>query len=78
MMWGPGGSGMWIGMLLSLFFFLLIIVGIGLFIWWLVGIQTRSQKPTEYGALEILKKRYAKGDISKEEFEDRKKALVAG
>jgi len=76
MMWGPGGSGMWIGTLLSFFFFLLIIVGIGFFIWWLVTIQTRSQKPTGSSALEILNKRYAKGDISKEEFEEIKKSLA--
>ena len=73
--WGYGGSGMWIGMILFWLFFLLILVGIGLFIWWLVSAQTRPQRHIESSAMEILKERYAKGEISKEEFEEKKKDL---
>lgn len=76
MMWGPyGGSGMWLGMLFFWFFFILIVIGTGLFIWWLASTQTRQQRPPESSALEILKERYAKGEISKEEFEEKKKDL---
>jgi len=40
---------------------------------WLVG-MTKAPKPEE-SALDILKKRYASGQIDKEEFEQKKKNL---
>jgi uncharacterized membrane protein len=39
------------------------------------GEQEQSQTHTE-SALEILRKRYARGEISKEQFEEMKKALA--
>src|SRR3989344_816803 len=55
-------GGSWgIGMLL---FWLIVIVGIVLFVKWVSG-QSSSQKGTS--ALDILKERYAKGEINKEE-----------
>src|SRR3989344_1527542 len=63
-------GGSWgIGMLL---FWLIVIVGIVLFVKWVSG-QSSSQKGTS--ALDILKERYAKGEINKEEFEAKKKDL---
>jgi len=68
MMWGWGG----------LFMGLLFLLFIGLIVYLII----RSAKPTsteishkENTALEILKKRYAKGEVSKEEFEKMKKDL---
>lgn len=57
-------------------------------LWWVIiigaiylGVKllTGQQSPTskEDSALEILKKRYAKGEISKEEFEEKKKGLIS-
>ena len=70
MMWGNhwmfGGFMwlFWIGILVALFFL----------VKWIV-----QQKPGEHrtgdDALDILKKRYARGDIGKEEFEQKKKDL---
>ena len=73
--WGWGSMHpMWgIGMMLMmLLFWGLVIVGVVLGIRWLVsqGKQTRSDS-----ALEILRQRYARGEINKEEFEARKKDL---
>jgi putative membrane protein len=51
----------------------LIILGLIFLIRWLVGI-TKATK-VEESALDILKKRYARGEINKEEFEQKKKDL---
>jgi uncharacterized membrane protein len=69
--YGPWGmmSGSWgIGMLL---FWIIVIVGIVLLIKWLAG--QSHHKGTS--ALDILKARYAKGEINKEEFETKKKDI---
>lgn len=69
--WGGWGIGM---MLFMLLFWGLVIVAVVLGIRWLVnqGKETRSDS-----ALEILRQRYARGEINKEEFEARKKDLQA-
>lgn len=77
MMGGGYGIG-WFGPLIMIAFWIAVIVGIVFLIRWLV-ISTRSTNQKAYhedSALEILKKRYARGDISKEEFEGKKKDLV--
>ena len=79
---GPGmmgwGYGMgWFGGIIGAAFWIAIIVGIIFLIRWLV-LSTRSgTHGTAPGdsALEILKKRYARGEIDKEEFEEKKKDL---
>ncbi|VVB85923.1 Uncharacterised protein [uncultured archaeon] len=65
------GYGMWI---IGLIFWILVIIGIVLLIkyLWESGGARREQE----SALEILKKRYARGEISKEEFEEKKKDLL--
>lgn len=73
-----GGWGMgWFGMIFMLLFWGLVIVGLVLLIKWLV--QTTRKGGTSNGgtrALDILKERYARGEINKEEFEDKKKVLT--
>ena len=51
----------------------LLVTGIIVFIFWLVK-RTGSSKPRE-GAMDIAKESYAKGEISREEFEQIKKDL---
>ncbi len=74
---GAGGFGIF-GAILSLLFFLLIVVGIIIFIYWIIKQFTpgiTSQIPSTNRALEILKERYAKGEITKEEFEEMRKEI---
>jgi putative membrane protein len=68
-MWGAWGIGM---MLFMLVFWGLIIVGLVLGLRWLVTQGRESRSDT---ALDILRQRYARGEIDKEEFEARKRDL---
>jgi putative membrane protein len=70
-----GGMGFW--MIFNMIFWLLIIVGIIFLIIWAVN-KTREveKKPKEESALDILKNRYAGGEINREEFEEKKKDLL--
>ncbi len=68
------GWGTWIGWLfMMVIFWALVILGIVYLIRSVVG--KKNEGKTE-SALDILKKRYAKGEITKEEFEEKKKDLV--
>ena len=68
-MWGAGGLVM---MFMMLVFWGLVIAGLVLGVRWLAG-QRRGAPRDE--ALEILRQRYARGEIGKEEFETRKRDL---
>ncbi len=74
--WGPGmmhygyGYG---GMFMGLLFFILIVVLV-YFVIQAITAKGRPPIPPE-SPLDILKKRYAKGEITKEEFEKIKKDL---
>ena len=78
---GPGmmgGWGMgWFGMIFMLVFWVLVIVGLVFLIKWLI--QTTSSGKADGGiglkVIDILKERYARGEISKEEFETMKQDL---
>ena len=73
---GMMGGGMGIWMFLSMVFWILVIAGIILLVVWGVRKATGGGAGrTGESALEILKKRYASGEISKEEYEDKKRDL---
>jgi len=68
------GWGMGFGWLFMVLFWALVILGV-VFIFKMISDRSR---PAEKGetALDILKKRYAKGEITKEEFERMKDDLA--
>jgi putative membrane protein len=69
MWWGAWGFGMMVMMLL---FWVLVVVGLVIGIRWLLA---QGKEPRSDSALEILRQRYARGEINKEEFEARKRDL---
>ena len=56
-------------------FWIAVIVGLVLLIRWLVQ-SARSGTGSTESPLDILKRRYAKGEIDKKEFEQKKKDLL--
>ena len=68
-MWGAWGLGM---MVMMLVFWGLVIVGIVLAIRWFAGQGERSRSDR---ALDILRERYARGEINKDEFEAKQRDL---
>lgn len=82
--WGPGmmvyGFGhSWVGYLMMILIWGVIILGAVALIRWLIqsGRGGSQAAPGGSSALEILKARYARGEISKEEFESMKKDILA-
>jgi putative membrane protein len=59
------------------FFWIALIVGLVFLIKWIVTQGRSGAAPKEDEALEILKVRYAKGEINKEEFEQKKRDILS-
>lgn len=86
MMWGyglDGGVG-WFGMVFMMAFMALVFIGgVLLLVWFLravaapygSGYQPYAPPPRGDEALEIARQRYARGEISKEEYDEIRRAL---
>jgi putative membrane protein len=79
---GPGMMGSWgmggFGMIFMMVFWVLAIVGLVFLVKWLVQAGTGQKGKVDNnssGAIEILKERYARGEIDKAEFETRRELL---
>ncbi len=79
---GPGmmgGWGMgWLGGIFMMIFWVLVLAGLVFLIKWLIQSTNRANSDAGSGnrALEILKERYARGEIDSAEYEEKKKVLV--
>jgi putative membrane protein len=69
MMWGMPGM-----IVLGLVFWGFLVAGVVAVAWWLLRRSRTSGRDT---ALDLLRERYARGDITKEEFEERRRHLAA-
>ena len=78
MMNGYDGHGWGLGMGMG-WWWILGIIALALIIWLVVRLSNQkpnANHPENKSPLDILKERYAKGEIDKEEFEERKKGLM--
>lgn len=82
-MWGNYGGygwdgmmgGMGIGLISMVLFWVLIIVGIVVLVKWLAGGPAAPGQPPARTALDLLRERYARGEVEREEFEQKKRDL---
>ncbi len=75
MMWGYGQWG-WLGMILGMVIMVVIWGGLIALAVWIVMKLVRSGRETSSASpIEIAKSRYARGEITKEQFEQLKKDL---
>ncbi len=72
--YGLGSFGMLFGWIVMIAFWAFIIWGSVAFVQWIANQGSEKKDNT---ALDILKERYAKGEITKEEFESKKKDLIS-
>lgn len=72
--WGMG----WFGMIFMMTFWVLLIVGLVFLIKWLIQTTSNGKTGGSTGsrAVDILKERYARGEIDKAEFDVKKKGLL--
>lgn len=79
MMWGGGWYGMIFGPLFMLLVLAMVIAVVVILVRWLggpwYGAQPPYQPPPSRAPLDILKERFARGEIDKEEFEERRRVL---
>lgn len=75
--WMIGSWGGWWGMIFMIIFWILIVIGAIYLIKWLIE-NSKKERDSSSGtkrALEILKERYARGEISREEYIQAKQDL---
>jgi len=68
--WGSGWG--WFGLTHMLLWWVLLVLGIAVLAKWLLG----SRREGGDRALDVLKERYARGEIGKEEYEQKRRDLA--
>lgn len=74
--WFLGWGILWMVMITAFWLLILLVLVLAVRWLWQAGSGIRSVQLPEESALEILKKRYARGEIGKEEFEAKKRDLL--
>lgn len=74
--WG-GYGGMGFGMIFMLLFWALIILGIAALVRWLIAQQSQAAGSRDKTPVQILQERYARGEIDREEYLQKKRDLEA-
>ncbi|MHB8453507.1 MAG: SHOCT domain-containing protein [Acidiferrobacterales bacterium] len=69
--WGHG-----LGWVFMILFWLAIILAVAALLKWLVSASSRAHLPREKTALEILRERYARGEIDRDEYERKRHDLA--
>lgn len=72
---GMGGEFGIFGGIVMIFWWVLIIAGIVIFVKWMIQ-QNGASGSHRKSAIDILKERYARGEIDKKEFEEKLKDLL--
>lgn len=78
MMWWDGGYGMILGPFFMLLMLAIVIAIVVLLVRWIGGPWQATQlhhTPSARTPLDLLKERFARGEIDKEEFEERRRVL---
>jgi len=70
------GMGMLLGLGVFVLFWVLVLAGLAVLIRWL-WVQARPTARADKSALEIVKRRYARGEITREEFETIRRDVLA-
>jgi putative membrane protein len=70
MMWGAGFGGFYM-----ILFWAVVIAVIVVLVKWFFGDSARADTPRSKSAQDVLKERYARGEIGREEFEQKKRDL---
>ncbi|MGH8631256.1 MAG: SHOCT domain-containing protein [Burkholderiales bacterium] len=71
MMWDWGAGGWWLTIIL---FWVLVIVGVVVLVKWLTSGANLGGSPANR-ALDILKERYARGEITRDQFEQMRRDI---
>jgi len=74
-MWG--GSGWFFGPFMMVAVLVLIVLLTAFFVRWLGGYADGDRGRAEKTAVDLLRERFARGEIDKQEFEDRRRTLGA-
>lgn len=69
------GAWMFFGPLMMIVFIAIIVAAVVLLVRWVSSHRPGDRSTSERDALDILKERFARGDIDKEEYEERKRVL---
>jgi len=75
MWWGGGWYGMIFGPLFMILVLAVLIAAVVLLLRWAGGPWQQTAPPHSRTALDILKERFARGEIDKNEFEERRRVI---